>query len=77
MPLDDTKQKPIEGGNKPSLRKTVLNIAKAIAKVTLGLMIRDATASALKDLTEEVNDLFHDVNVEVVEEIEEDDPDQM
>ena len=74
MPLDDLNRKPIEGGNKPSLRKTVLSIAKAIARVTLGIMIRDATASTLKDLTEEVSDLFNDVDIEVVEELEEDDP---
>jgi hypothetical protein len=60
MPLDQT---PTDGGNKPSLPKTVMWIAKAIAKVAIGAIIRSEADSALQDITNGINELFEDLEV--------------
>jgi len=72
MPFDQT---PKDGGNKPSLPKTVMWIAKAIAKVAIGAVIRSGADSALHDITSGINELFDDLEV-TKETTEEDDADQ-
>ena len=72
MALDQT---PTEGGNKPSLRKTVMWIATAIAKVAISAIIRSEADDALKDITDGIHELFDDVEVVKEEEEEEEDID--
>ena len=72
MPLDQTPQ---DGGNKPSLPKTVMWIAKAIAKVAIGAIIRSEADNALRDIMDGINELFEDLEV-TKESDEEDDTDQ-
>jgi len=72
MPLD---QNPPDGGNKPSLRRMVMLIAQAIAKIAVGAIIRSEADAALRDITEGINELFEDLEV-TKEAEEEDDTDQ-
>jgi len=72
MALDQT---PTDGGNKPSLRKTVMWIAKAIGQVAIAAIIRSEADDALKNITDGINELFEDL--EVRKELgKKDDPDQ-
>jgi hypothetical protein len=50
-------------------------IAKAIAKVAIGAIIRSEADNALRDITDGINELFEDLEV-TKESDEEDDTDQ-
>ena len=75
-PLDNSGQPPIgptgprgprgptEGDQKPSLRKTVKQFAKALAKFAATAFIRSQVDVDLKDITENISDIFSDLEAE-------------
>lgn len=69
MALDKT---PVEGDIKPSLKKTVMWFAKTIAKIAVGAIIRNEADDALRNITDEIYELFDDLEVDKEEDEEED-----
>lgn len=64
MPLDKT---PTDKGKRLTLRKTATFIAGAIAKMLFSSMMREVTSSADIEVCGDVDDLFDDLHVEVLD----------